>query len=326
MAVSDYSTTAGSNTSISGINIAEGCSPGNLNNAIRQLMADVKGFYNGAQLLDADLTSWAGITRASGFDTFAATPSSANLRSLLTDETGTGAALFAGGDYGTPSALVLTNATGLPFAGLAGAAVITSGETIASNDNDTTVPTSAAVKDYADSVGRVPLASKTASASATLDFTEFNNAVYRRYEFEFDGVKPATDAVTLWARFSANGGVGYDAGATDYQFSGFVVAAGSAASSFGVAGAPRIEITFGSDVGNAASERGVTGDMSLSLAADAAQQTRALFNVSYDNPTTISVTAVGSGVRRLDQETDAIRFLFSSGNITSGTIRMYGIL
>lgn len=46
------------------------------------------------QPLDGDLTSWAGVTRASGFDTFAATPSSANLRSLLTDETGSGPAFF----------------------------------------------------------------------------------------------------------------------------------------------------------------------------------------------------------------------------------------
>jgi len=46
------------------------------------------------QPLDSDLTSWAAVTRASGFDTFAATPSSANLRSLLTDEAGTGPALF----------------------------------------------------------------------------------------------------------------------------------------------------------------------------------------------------------------------------------------
>jgi hypothetical protein len=50
------------------------------------------------QPLDADLTSWAGVTRAAGFDTFAATPSSANLKSLVTDETGSGGALvFATG-------------------------------------------------------------------------------------------------------------------------------------------------------------------------------------------------------------------------------------
>ncbi len=89
------------------------------------------------QAFDADLASWAGVTRASGFDTFTATPtlanfgslltdeaaglitfmttpSSANLRSLLTDETGTGAAYFAGGALGTPSSATLTNATGLP--------------------------------------------------------------------------------------------------------------------------------------------------------------------------------------------------------------------
>lgn len=37
------------------------------------------------QPLDSDLTSWADVTRASGFDTFTATPTAANLRSLMTD-------------------------------------------------------------------------------------------------------------------------------------------------------------------------------------------------------------------------------------------------
>lgn len=72
------------------------------------------------QPLDSDLTSWAGVTRASGFDTFAATPSSANLRSLLSDEVGTGAAYFVGGALGTPASATLTNATGLPLTGLTG--------------------------------------------------------------------------------------------------------------------------------------------------------------------------------------------------------------
>lgn len=61
------------------------------------LKATLKTYFDTLyQALDADLTSWAGVTRASGFDTFTATPSSANLRTLLTDETGTGAAVFAG--------------------------------------------------------------------------------------------------------------------------------------------------------------------------------------------------------------------------------------
>lgn len=91
-----------------------------------QLAATISDFSTAADLriaaavgvsvqgFDSDLSSWGGVTRASGFDTFATTPSSANLRALMTDETGTGLNYFQGGDIGTPSAGVLTNATGLP--------------------------------------------------------------------------------------------------------------------------------------------------------------------------------------------------------------------
>lgn len=44
MAVSSYNTNPDLNTTISGINIAEGCPPSGINNAIRQLMADVKSY------------------------------------------------------------------------------------------------------------------------------------------------------------------------------------------------------------------------------------------------------------------------------------------
>lgn len=73
------------------------------------------------------LTNATGLPVATGISglgtsvaTFLATPSSANLRAALTDETGTGAAVFATSPtlvtpaLGTPSAAVLTNATGLP--------------------------------------------------------------------------------------------------------------------------------------------------------------------------------------------------------------------
>lgn len=45
-----------------------------------------------------------------------ASTSSAQLRGVLSDETGTGFAYFQGGDAGTPSAIVLNNATGFPYA------------------------------------------------------------------------------------------------------------------------------------------------------------------------------------------------------------------
>lgn len=52
-----------------------------------------------------------------GVATFLTTPSSANLRSALTDEVGTGAAYFVGGALGTPASGTATNLTGLPLSG-----------------------------------------------------------------------------------------------------------------------------------------------------------------------------------------------------------------
>lgn len=87
---------------------------------------DISGIY---QPLSANLTSWAAVTRATGLDNFVTNPTSANLATLLTDETGSGAAVFANGPtliapaLGTPASGVLTNTTGLPIAtGVAGLA------------------------------------------------------------------------------------------------------------------------------------------------------------------------------------------------------------
>jgi hypothetical protein len=46
MAVSDYNTTPSLNVTISGINVAEGCPAGNINGAFRQMMADIRVFYD----------------------------------------------------------------------------------------------------------------------------------------------------------------------------------------------------------------------------------------------------------------------------------------
>lgn len=63
------------------------------------------------------------ITPATGIATWLATPSSANLRSALTDESGTGAAYFQGGDIGTPSAGNGSNLTGLNASNLSSGTV-----------------------------------------------------------------------------------------------------------------------------------------------------------------------------------------------------------
>ena len=86
-----------------------------VNNTLAEAGIQAAGSY---QPLDADLTSWAGVTRAAGFDTFVTTPSSANLATLVTDQTGTGTLVFA-----TSPTLVTPNigvATGTSFNSITG--------------------------------------------------------------------------------------------------------------------------------------------------------------------------------------------------------------
>jgi hypothetical protein len=65
--VSEYSATASNNTDIGGINIAEGCAPSGINNAIRELMAQLKDMQSGT---DGDSFTVGGGLSVSGTATF----------------------------------------------------------------------------------------------------------------------------------------------------------------------------------------------------------------------------------------------------------------
>ena len=74
---------------------------------------NITGTAAGLTAGTASAVAVGGITGlGAGCATWLGTPSSANLRGCVSDESGTGLAYFQGGDLGTPSAGVLTNASG----------------------------------------------------------------------------------------------------------------------------------------------------------------------------------------------------------------------
>jgi hypothetical protein len=78
-------------------------------------VASVAGRTGAVTLTTADLGDL-----ATGMASFLTTPSSANLRAAMTDESGTGALYFQGGALGAPASGTLTNCSGLPIGGVSG--------------------------------------------------------------------------------------------------------------------------------------------------------------------------------------------------------------
>lgn len=170
--------------------------------------------------------------------------------------------------------------------------------------------------------GGVLLTSGTVSAAATLDIVLTSYTSYRAIKFMLTALIPATTDVALWMRFSTNGGSSYNAGASDYSYATFVsyAADDSSAGDSKIILVPLVSI-FG--ISNAA-----TGGVSLEATLyDQTSTTRysAVRSTALPVYTGIAGPLVeANGYRNTAQDTDAVRFLFSSGNIASGKYAVYG--
>lgn len=169
---------------------------------------------------------------------------------------------------------------------------------------------------------------QTAAASAAIDFVNGSGGVvidstYSAYMIEIIAAKPATDGAILWMRTSTNAGSSYDTTGYVYQrifaqtvASTTVLAAGSSGS--GAA------IIMTDDVGNGSQEEGFYGHVVM-FAPSVAARLHVQWQGSYQDASDGSfVTVSGGGNQGAATDVDAIRFMFSTGNITSGTFRLYG--
>jgi hypothetical protein len=181
--------------------------------------------------------------------------------------------------------------------------------------------TDASALEYMSVSAPILLATKTASGSASLIFTETNATKFRDYKFRLRGVKPATSGV-LQLEVSANGGASWSP--SNYQnLIETNVAGGVPAELDQVIAALWSMTGTTTSVSNAANAHGVFGDVMI-YEAGATRRTR--FNIEhlgYDAPNV--TTVVGSGTTNDAVAHNAFRWTYSIGNIASGEIEMFGI-
>jgi hypothetical protein len=170
------------------------------------------------------------------------------------------------------------------------------------------------------------LSSASASSSATIDFAlngAWGNANVAAYMVVFDRVAPATNNTGLWLRTSTNAGSSFDAGASDYKWARYQHDSGALSALGGDAADNEIELTSAA-MGNAANES-LSGFVMI-YAPNRAGYCHVTWELLYTDSTGGIGRSSGSGARVTAADVDAIRFLFSSGNIASGVFSLYGLM
>lgn len=171
-----------------------------------------------------------------------------------------------------------------------------------------------------DSGGMRFIATADASNDATIEFTGFNAALYDSYLFVLSNVIPASDNVALYVRSSTDGGSSFSSTSGDYHWSRQGYSGGNPGANSTTATA--MEIAYG--VGSDTDEDGYSGHLFV-YGPHLAKRTRFLANGAYENLSGVPANIQYGGYRLASEDVDAIQFLFSSGNIESGTITMYGL-
>lgn len=161
----------------------------------------------------------------------------------------------------------------------------------------------------------------TASNSATLEFTGLTNA-YSDYFFTLQGLAPVSNNLSLYALMGPSGYA-----ATVNFMSRTLTAGGTAAN---VCGSNQAQITLASNVyagGDAINwaprGRGWLSGMGSSVDDDPCFRWDL---AHYNNADRIWTSGMAPGYSSGLGAWDRIKFYFSTGNIASGTVTMYGIL
>jgi len=165
------------------------------------------------------------------------------------------------------------------------------------------------------------IATGTASASASLDFTGLSTT-YFGYMCILESILPATDGQDLNLLVSTDNGSTFKTGASDYAWAWEEQQQATTNSS---ADSADSRMNLADAVGNVATEQ-VDGILYIVNPAGTSNLTYVNFHGRRESTSGTPYSRITMGGSYLTAEAnDAIRFIFASGNIASGTIKLYGI-
>ena len=171
------------------------------------------------------------------------------------------------------------------------------------------------------------ISTQTASSSSTISFTSGIDSTYKKYIFKFYNIHPSAEA-SFGINFSTDGGSNYNVAKQTTSFYAFQNESGSSTTlqyrsaydlAQGTGSAP-----LGGDVMTTLDDECGTGFLHL---FDPSSTTFVKHFISRFTPMYPSYAMDGftAGYGNTTSAIDAVQFAMSSGNIDSGTIKLYGI-
>ena len=158
----------------------------------------------------------------------------------------------------------------------------------------------------------------TASTSASLAYTLFASSNYKVYKLEINGLLPDNNNINLQVEGSVNGGLTYGALWSASRL--FINGAGAATAAVQTVAQGYVLAS------NMVASHGAGGELSLYYQTTPGQRQTLTGFVGHRDGST-DYTHVNTSSARYDSATElnALRFSFTGGNITSGTIKIYGV-
>ena len=182
---------------------------------------------------------------------------------------------------------------------------------------------------FASAGGLIALSTQTASSSSSISFTSGIDSTYSEYLFIFNNIHPATNNVNWTVNFR-DGGSNFDATKTTTSFLANHTEAGGGASisySTGLDLAQSTsylslnENTYGTDA-----DASLCGEMILFAPSSTTFVKHFLIRNTHMATNPGSRQDYTAGYCNVTDAIDGVDFKFSSGNIDSGTIQMFGVV
>ena len=150
------------------------------------------------------------------------------------------------------------------------------------------------------------------SNAANVSFTQFDSRNYDRYIIYFYNVIPATDNTALKMLTSTDGGSNYDTTSGNYE-------------TYNQTDAANI-LLYTNGIGSESNEFGVTGHVEILNPANENTWTHFMSDLIAFRQTGPAQRDSSFFTRTVTDDVDAVQISFTSGNIESGEITMFGIV